>query len=96
MEQSLPLRHAETPSDDSERPAVIRALMPLWRGWIKFGLFLSRVNTFILLTLIYFVMMPFVLFIRLKDPIRKTQQADSYWEPREPTEKSLKKYTMQF
>jgi hypothetical protein len=96
MEQALPGRHTRLPVDDRDRPAIIRLLMPLWRGWIKFGLFLSRVNTFILLTLIYFVMMPFVLFIRLKDPIRKSREGDSYWEPRDPTEKSLKKYTMQF
>ncbi|MDA0838690.1 MAG: hypothetical protein O3B01_02635 [Planctomycetota bacterium] len=96
MEQALPLRRPELPKDDISKPAIIRALMPLWRGWIRFGLFLSGVNTFILLTLIYFVMMPFVLFIRLKDPIRKSQEGDSYWEPRAPTEKNLKKYTMQF
>jgi hypothetical protein len=96
MEQTLPLRHPQLHTDDSGKPAIIRALMPLWRGWIKFGLFLSRVNTFILLTLIYFVMMPFVLFIRLKDPIRKSMEGESYWEPRGPTEKTLKKYTMQF
>lgn len=60
-------------------PATLR---PVYRGWMRFGLLLSKVTTPIILTLVYVVaVVPTAIILRLaqKDPLqRKFDDAESY------------------
>lgn len=65
-------------------PALLR---PVYRGWMRFGEALAWVNTRILLTLIFFlVVTPTGLVMRLfgRSPIARARQTDSYWTDVEP------------
>jgi hypothetical protein len=46
---------------------VLRAI---WRGWMAFARVLGRVNTTLVLTIIYFLILPLFAPWRLKDPLR--------------------------
>ncbi len=50
--------------------------------WMTAAVGIGVVVTFVLLTILYFVLLPFFLFIRLKDPLRlaRSRSADSFWE----------------
>ncbi len=66
-----------------------RALGLIEHGWLAFGERMSRVMTFVLLTLTYFLIMtPMGLFLRLirKDllDLKLDKSAKTYWKPVEP------------
>lgn len=65
------------------------ALLPLYRLWVKFALFLAWFNTKLLLSLtFYLVVTPIGFLMRLcgKDPMERKidKNAESYWKKREP------------
>jgi O-antigen/teichoic acid export membrane protein len=65
------------------------SLRPIYRGWMRFGLLLSRVTTPLILSLVFFLMfVPVGLAIRLcgHDPMRGRLQPDaqSYRQPSQP------------
>jgi len=65
-------------------PSLLR---PVYRGWMRFGEALAWVNTRILLTLIFFlVVTPIGLVMRLfgRSPIATARRNDSYWTDVEP------------
>ena len=72
----------------------------LWRGWKKFAHVLGIVNTKILLTLTYFVMLSLVSVIGrlfgadLLD--RRMKKKESYWHDREHTDVTLETCKRQF
>jgi hypothetical protein len=65
-------------------PSLLR---PVYRGWMRLGEALAWVNTRILLTLIFFlVVTPIGLVMRLfgRSPIATARRNDSYWTDVEP------------
>lgn len=70
-----------------------RFLSLIWRGWKAFAHVLGIVNTKILLTVTYFVVIALawlVTRITRADLLdRRMTPRPSYWHPREPAEKSL-------
>ena len=65
-------------------PSLLR---PVYRGWMRLGEVLAWVNTRILLTLIFFlVVTPIGLVMRLfgRSPIAVKRRDDSYWTDVEP------------
>ncbi len=72
----------------------------IYRGWMKFALVLGWVNTRIILSLVYFIVMtPLAFIFKLvgKDPMcRKLSTADSYWIKREPKPFEKGDYRRQF
>jgi Kef-type K+ transport system membrane component KefB len=66
-----------------------RSLRPVYRGWMRFGLLMSRVTTPLILGLVFFVLfVPTGLMMRLfgRDPMRRRlePEAESYREPSRP------------
>lgn len=63
------------------------SLRPLYRGWMRFGLLLSKITTPIIMGLVFYVVItPFSLFLKLagKDAMRrKFDDRDSYRVTRE-------------
>ncbi|OGR86800.1 MAG: hypothetical protein A3J74_06390 [Elusimicrobia bacterium RIFCSPHIGHO2_02_FULL_57_9] len=76
-----------------------RAFAPCYKIWMPVALFLGRVNTFLLLALIYYLIItPYSLIVRwvegdLLDETLKDR--DSYWQPKPPA-KDLSGYRRQF
>jgi Kef-type K+ transport system membrane component KefB len=69
--------------------AAPRSLRPVYRGWMRIGLAISRVTTPLILGLVFFALfVPVGLIMRLArhDPMRRglTPEADSYREPSQP------------
>lgn len=63
------------------------ALGPLFQGWMRFGLVLSRITTPIVLGILYFlVITPTGLVMRLlgRRPLLHRPTADGYWKPHAP------------
>jgi hypothetical protein len=71
------------------------------RVWLLFAQILGKVNTILLLSLIYLVVIGIMsLIVRLfrKDLLRKEMDFDqeSYWQTRETSEQTLDRYKYQF
>jgi hypothetical protein len=69
--------------------------------WLIFAQMLGKVNTILLLSLVYFVVIGIMsLIVRLfrKDLLRKEMDFDqeSYWQTRETSEQTLDRYKYQF
>jgi hypothetical protein len=65
------------------------SLRPLYRGWMHFGLLMSRITTPLILGLVFFLLfVPFGVVMRIfqHDPMRRQLRldADSYREPSRP------------
>lgn len=72
-------------------------LKNLWQGWKKFALKIAAVQTYVLMTLMYGLVVPFFSLIRFQDPLRLRQKTDrSFWIPRKKTENSLEETQRQF
>jgi hypothetical protein len=77
-------------------PSLLR---PVYRGWMRFGEALAWVNTRILLTLIFFlVVTPIGLVMRLfgRSPIAVKRRDDSYWTDVEPHSYGDRHFEKQF
>jgi Saxitoxin biosynthesis operon protein SxtJ len=77
-------------------PSLLR---PVYRGWMRLGEALAWVNTRILLTLIFFlVVTPIGLVMRLfgRSPIAAKRLDDSYWTDVEPHSYADRHYEKQF
>jgi hypothetical protein len=59
--------------------------------WKKFANKVARVQTVILMSIIYFLIVPFFSLIRFSDPlkIKIKKKRDSYWEPKEEIDISV-------
>ena len=72
------------------KPAMAKFLKKIWQGWKKFAHKLGVVQTYILVTLFYWLIVPVFSLIRLKNPLRLRRPNDgSYWLERKPTGNSL-------
>jgi hypothetical protein len=65
----------------------------MYRGWLRIANFLSRAMTIIVMTLVYFLIIPFFLFVRRKDPLNMKVSVDqSYWQDWLPENESLEDF----
>ena len=71
------------------RAHMKKFLQFLWKGWLRFAHVVGRVNTVILLTVFYFVvLLPFGLVLRFLRVVRRLAPV-TFWIAREPDEASL-------
>ncbi len=53
----------------------------IYRCWMKVAFFIGRIMTTLMFTIVYFLIIPFFLILKLKDPMRtRKSHAQSYWE----------------
>ena len=65
-------------------------LKRLWQGWKKFAHKLGVAQTYVIITLFYWLIVPIFSLIRLQNPLRLRQSSDrSFWIERKPTGNSL-------
>ena len=68
--------------------SIFAPLKPIWRAWLKFAHFIGKVNTIILLTLFYAVIIgtvKIISFLGRKDLLDgRAGGQSSYWQKREP------------
>lgn len=79
----------------------MRFMKKLYHAWLRFAQILGRINTAILLTIVYIVVVgPFALTIKIlrKDLLQKKLKTSlpSYWQERSSTESTLEHYHHQF
>lgn len=77
-------------------PIMSSRLSSIKKKWLALGELCLRVNFFILMTLIFFLVVPLLSFIRFVDPLRERKTEGSFWSPRKPIDPSLRKHTLQF
>ena len=79
---------------------IFYPLLPLWKLWLKLGHILGTINTFILLTVFYLLILtPLGLLRKLfgKDDFKKmASQDNSFWTLRKPKDLTLSNYLRQF
>lgn len=78
-----------------------RLLVPVYRLWMKVSLFIGRVNTVIILTAIYYLLLtPLAVIVRFFRkgiiPSRIDRGVESYWEKRAGRVFSKERYTKQY
>jgi hypothetical protein len=74
-------------------------LSPVYRGWMRLGLALSKVTTPIFMALIYFVVLtPTGLLLRLlgRNPLKVREVGGSFWVSRSPRADEADSLTRQF
>ena len=61
--------------------------------WKRFANRMGRIQTFILMTIIYFLIVPFFSLVRFSDPLKLKlkKKSTSYWEPKKEIDTSLEK-----
>jgi hypothetical protein len=59
--------------------------------WKRFAYKVAKVQTFVLMSIIYFLIVPFFSLVRLSDPlkIKIKKKTDSYWEPKKEMDVSI-------
>ncbi len=77
----------------AQLPAVGRWI---YVGWMTGAQAIGFVMTNILLTLMFFILLPPFALLRLRDPLRKKLGAASYWEQPERHEATLERTSRQF
>ena len=69
----------------------------LWRGWKAFARALGYVQTVLVLTVLYLLLLPFFSLVRLRDPLRRRlDAAGSWWEPMEPVDATIEEAARRF
>ena len=68
-------------------------LKTIYRGWMAFARALGRINTVLVLTLIYFLVVPVFSLLRFKDPLKLRPRKTTRWLERAPVERSLERFT---
>jgi hypothetical protein len=68
-------------------------LKTIYRGWMAFARALGRINTVLVLTLIYFLVLPVFSLLRFKDPLNLRRGKPPRWLERPPLERSLERFT---
>lgn len=75
---------------------MLDILKKIWAGWKKFAQVLGKIQTTILLTLIYFLIIPFFSLLRLKDPLCKRLEGLSYWQAFKKRPNTLEEFQKMF
>ena len=75
----------------------MKFLRLLWRAWMTFARALGKANMLLVLTVLYFVVVPLFSLWRLKDPLAiKLRGRKTQWTEREPVEESTERFARQF
>jgi hypothetical protein len=74
----------------------MRNLKKVWAGWKRFAHRVGVVQTYILISLLYGLIIPFFSLIRLGDPLRLRTKSSSFWIVRPRREPSLEQARQQF
>jgi hypothetical protein len=81
----------------------VAALRTIWALWLRFARVVGRANTFLVLTAIYFLVMPLFALQRLWDPLglrprrgRIGGGASTCWRERTPAEQSVERFTRRY
>lgn len=66
---------------------------PVYVGWMTVAMYLGTVMTFLMLSLMFFILLPVFALIRLKDPLRLKllPPGESYWEDHAQHEATLER-----
>lgn len=76
---------------------MMENLKKIWAGWKRFAHRVAAVQTYILITLLYGLIIPFFSLIRLGDPLRlRTKSCTSFWIERPKREPGLEQVRQQF
>ena len=61
--------------------------------WKRFANRMGRIQTFILMTIVYFLVVPIFSLVRFSDPLKLKlkKKSATYWEPKKPVDTSLEK-----
>ena len=74
-----------------------RVLEAIVRGWKAFAHRLGRIQTWIILSLLYFLVVPLFSLIRIRDPLGYTLgEPDSWWEEMEPVDEKMEEAGRRF
>lgn len=69
----------------------------LYVAWMTAAVYLGTVTSFILLSVLFFILLPVFSLIRLKDPLRRRwNRSGTYWEPHKPHEPTLERMMRPF
>ena len=80
---------------DSE-PIVAGIMKKLWEHWKKFAHKLGVAQTYVIVTLLYWLIIPFFSLIRLQNPLRLRLPKDgSFWIERAPKPNVLERAKQQ-
>lgn len=71
-------------------------LLRLWELWKRVARVIGHYQTKVLLTIIYFLVIPFFSLIRFKDPLRKAKTAGSMWSGRRQKEDLTESFRRMF
>jgi hypothetical protein len=70
------------------------ALRWLWRTWSRGARRIGRFNTLLVLTVIYFLLIPLFALWRLRDPLRlRPREGPTQWIDRSPVEQTAERFT---
>lgn len=75
---------------------MLNFLKKVWQAWKRFAFVLGRINTTILLTVVYFLIIPVFSLMRFKDPLRKRLGGESYWQPFQGRAISLEQFNRMY
>lgn len=75
---------------------MMEILKSIWAAWKRFAYILGKIQTTILLTLIYFLIIPFFSLVRLKDPLSKRLEGSSYWQAFKKQPTTLEQFQKMF
>jgi low affinity Fe/Cu permease len=61
--------------------------------WKRFANHMGRIQTFVLMTIIYFLIVPFFSLVRFSDPLKLKlkKKSTTYWEAKKPVDTSLER-----
>jgi hypothetical protein len=75
---------------------MVNFLKKLWQGWKKIAHKLGVAQTYIIVTLFYWIIVPVFSLIRFKNPLRLRQPADrSFWIDRSAADNTLERAKQQ-
>jgi hypothetical protein len=71
-------------------------LKNLWQGWKKFAHKLGVAQTYVIITLFYWLIVPLFSLIRFQNPLRLRQpDGSSFWIERKPTGNTMERAKLQ-
>ena len=73
-------------------------LRALGRGYLSFGKVFSRIITFLIMTILYWLVLPFFSFLRLGDPLKESLQPKNgtYWLEKKRVPETLERFARPF
>ncbi len=75
---------------------MTESLKKLWQGWKKIAHKIGVAQTYVIMTLFYWLIVPVFSLIRFQNPLRLRQPADrSFWIERPPADNSLERAKQQ-